>query len=64
MEAARLKDNLMDAMKPEKIVLLVWRLVAWVCAPGDKSSRDVPTPRGAWRQGVTHQAINPATMGL
>ncbi|QCE11589.1 hypothetical protein DEO72_LG10g2822 [Vigna unguiculata] len=33
-------------------------------AVGDRNSKDIPAPRGAWRQGVFHQATNPETMGM
>ncbi|QCD89968.1 hypothetical protein DEO72_LG4g920 [Vigna unguiculata] len=29
-----------------------------------RTSREVPAPRGAWRQGVFHQTIHPAKVGL
>jgi len=33
-------------------------------SPGDKTSRGVPTTRGAWQQGVIRQVIAPKTVGL
>ena len=33
-------------------------------SPGDRTSRDVPTTRGAWRQGLICQAIDPEIVGL
>jgi len=31
---------------------------------GDRTNKGVPTTRGAWRQGVIHQAIDLKTVGL
>jgi len=54
----------MGAIKSAKSVLVVWRLAACWCSPGDMTSEGVPAPHGAWREGVLHQAIDPTTMDL
>jgi len=50
--------------KTSRTALLVWRLSAYGCPQGDMTSEGVPAPRGAWRQGVLRQAIDPAIVGL
>jgi len=39
-------------------------LAAQVCATGDRITRGVPALRGAWRQGMLRQAIDPITLGM
>jgi len=46
-----------------RISLLIYRLATQVWLPSDTSNRDMPAPRGAWRQGVLRHAIDPATVG-
>ncbi|QCE03754.1 hypothetical protein DEO72_LG8g1780 [Vigna unguiculata] len=44
--------------------LLVWRLATYKCPSSDRTSRGVPAPHGAWRQGVLHQTIDLKTVRL
>jgi len=50
--------------KTSRTTLLVWRLATYKCPPSDRTSRGVPAPHGAWRQGVLHQAIDLKTVRL
>ncbi|QCE05998.1 hypothetical protein DEO72_LG9g1007 [Vigna unguiculata] len=50
--------------KTSRGVFLVWCLAVIGVSPSERTIREVLAPRGAWRQGVLRQAIDPTIKGL